>query len=114
MTGAAARNNIRGTSRSMGVWKPPITDALSAPRALAQSCAFRIMSSGQALEQKKAMGARVRTDAATLAMGGSLGIVLVRAHAKAHVIIYDVINFFCCQTNCPANFSINFVDYRLG
>jgi hypothetical protein len=51
------------------------------PGVLAQSCAFRIMSPGQALEQKKAMGARGNTDAASFVGSGSLGIVLVCAHA---------------------------------
>lgn len=56
VTSAPSRNNMRSTSRSMGVWNPPVIGALSGPHALAQSCAFRMMSPGQDREQKNAMG----------------------------------------------------------
>ena len=101
------RNPVRWSLRLEHQLRP---EYLSGSRALAQSCAFRMMSPGQDCERKKAMGARASTNAASRAVVGSIGIVLICTHAVFNVVVNNEVEFLIAKPEMGGQQTVDVVD----
>jgi len=98
----------------MDVWKPLITGALSDPRDLAQSCAFRIISPGQDCEQKNAMGRAVISTALPHREGDSIAFARICAHTIFDVVVDYEIQLIIRKIKMARQYFVYIINGILG